>query len=74
MEQEVAYADPDDVVWRITSTDAVLSLNEVLAHHRHALRRFLIARHLRQFLPDINGMVIGAVRGPPRNFVSFLAA
>ena len=64
---EVAYADPDDVVWRITSTDAVLSLNEVLAHHRHALRRFLIARHLRQFLPDINGMVIGAVRGLPKN-------
>ena len=27
---------------------------------------------LRQFHPDINGMVIGAARAPPRNFVSFL--
>ena len=34
MEQEVAYADSDDVVWRITSTDAILSLNEVLSHIR----------------------------------------
>ena len=34
MEQDVAYADSDDVVWRITSTDAVLSLNEVLTHIR----------------------------------------
>ena len=34
MEQDVAYADSDDAVWRITSTDAILSLNEVLAHIR----------------------------------------
>ena len=34
MEQDVAYADSDDVVWRITSTDAVLSLYEVLTHIR----------------------------------------
>ena len=34
MEQDVAYSDSDDVVWRITSTDAILSLNEVLAHIR----------------------------------------
>ena len=34
MEQDVAYADSDDVLWRITSTDAVLSLNEVLTHIR----------------------------------------
>ena len=34
MERDVAYADSDDVVWRITSTDAILSLNEVLSHIR----------------------------------------
>ena len=34
MEQDVAYADSDAVVWRITSTDAILSLNEVLTHIR----------------------------------------
>ena len=34
MEQDAAYADSDDAVWRITSTDAVLSLNEVLTHIR----------------------------------------
>ena len=34
MERDVAYAVSDDMVWRITSTDAVLSLNEVLSHIR----------------------------------------
>ena len=34
MEQDVAYADSDDMVWRITSTDAILSLSEVLSRIR----------------------------------------
>ncbi len=34
LEREVAGADADDRIWRITSNDAVLSLDEAIAHMR----------------------------------------
>jgi len=41
------------------------------AHCRHAVGRVLIAGHLRQFHPNVNGVIIGATPSLPRNFVSF---